>query len=470
MTSPTTSNKRAASPPPDPLPAKRVHSSKCPSRHTAVLICQSRGVIASVCVYDYQELLRDAVSLFKLPDDRLLILERDVPRKGWQTLREYSEENDFERYPGQTFPLFRISFSSQLSPADERPKYLTERDKEEWGCSISPMFYSSMTEADAYLTVYRPSAVGYGALPKPLSLMIKTLPGRQIPIEWYPQATVLDLKYALAASEGVPVDQQSLKFYGKHLEDGRTLCDHGVEHDSSIYMILNLRGGKPVIYLFPPTPLDSASVSVTLTPEWHFSALYPVVDPVKRGEGETSASWTVFAQPDGSLVDLASGLELKYLFWEAEAYKTTSSTPSHLVFDPSNPSLDASNGCALPFTSFLAHLDKTLAALSLHTAARNDFITYWLSHFTRIRDAGQHIGFRFLAQSDYERAARLDVDPKPDVVTRVFLLFKGVGAEEASEWKKPGEVDWVKELGIQVEKVEDKPLFRVLEWGGMEVV
>ncbi|BGP11920.1 hypothetical protein JCM10049v2_007840 [Rhodotorula toruloides] len=229
-------------------------------------------------------------------------------------------------------------------------------------------------------------------------------------------------------------------------------------------------GGKPVIYLFPPTPLDCAAVSVILTSEWHFSALYPAVDPKKGKQGETSASWTVSAQPDGSLVDVASGLELKYLFWEAEAYKTTAPFPSHFAFDPSNPSLDASNGRALPFAAFLAHLDKTLAALSLHTAARNDFITYWLSHFNRIRDAGQHIGFRFLAQSDYERAARLDVDPKPDVVTRVFLLFKGVDAVEASEWKKLDEIDWVKEVGVQVDKVTDESLFRVLEWGGMEVV
>ncbi|BGP35939.1 hypothetical protein JCM10296v2_007791 [Rhodotorula toruloides] len=283
---------------------------------------------------------------------------------------------------------------------------------------------------------------------------------------------------AVAAATGRSLDNLAISYEGAHVYAEGTFADfqarHGVSAEESEvdfdWYVVVVRGGKPVIYLFPPTPLDSASVTLTLTPEWHFSALYPVVDPVKGGNGETTASWTVSAQPDGSLVDLASGLELKYLFWEAEAYKTTSCAPSHVAFDPSNPSLNASNGCALPFAAFLAHIDKTLAALSLHTAARNDFITYWLSHFTRICDAGQHIGFRFLAQSDYERAARLDVDPKPDVVTRVFLLFKGVDAIEASEWKKPDEVDWVKEVGIQVDEVQDESLFRVLEWGGMEVV
>ncbi|BGP35923.1 hypothetical protein JCM10296v2_007775 [Rhodotorula toruloides] len=292
------------------------------------------------------------------------------------------------------------------------------------------------------LTMVRRKAVLTGEM---ITLNVLTLTGktysRQIPISINEFATMRALKEVLMDREGIPPEQQRLIFRG-----------------------------KPVIYLFPPTSLDSATVSVTLTPEWHFCALCPVVDPVKGGSGETRASWTVSAQPDGSLVDLASGLELNYLFWEAEAYKTTSSAPSHFAFDPSNPSLDASNGCTLPFTSFLAYLDKTLATLSLHTAARNDFVTFWLSHFTRIRDAGQHIGFRFLAQADYERAARLDVDPKPDVITRVFLLFKGVGAEEAQEWKKPDGADWAKEVGIQVDKVKDKSLFRVLKWGGMEVV
>ena len=67
-------------------------------------------------------------------------------------------------------------------------------------------------------------------------------------------------------------------------------------------------------------------------------------------------------------------------------------------------------------------------------------------------------------------SAKLEVEPKPDVVTRVFLLFKGVGEEQAQGWRKVDEVDWVKEVGVEVEQARDEKRFRVLEWGGMEVV
>ncbi|BGP04043.1 hypothetical protein RTBOTA2_006864 [Rhodotorula toruloides] len=290
-------------------------------------------------------------------------------------------------------------------------------------------------------------------LPRAVS-KARVSPNAQYCLHIKPTTPMSKIFETMATKVGMARDEFTLTYEGDKVSSFGTFAALQDFYDMDLTdpdVLLNwhlvARGGKPVIYLFPPTPLDSAAVSVALTPEWHFCALYPVVDPVKQGEGETSATWTVSAQPDGSLVDLASGLELKYLFWEAEAYRTTS-TPSYLAFDPS----------------------KTLAALSLHTTARNNFITYWLSHFTRIRDAGQHIGFRFLAQADYERAARLDFDPKPDVVTRVFLLFKGVDAVEASEWRKPDKVDWLKEVGVEVDKVKDESLFRVLEWGGMEVV
>ncbi|GAA6050626.1 hypothetical protein NBRC10513_004187 [Rhodotorula toruloides] len=362
---------------------------------------------------------------FKLsPEDALLPIERALTNARWAVVHENAWGRQFEAIKDD-LPHFRISV--------RRVEPIAEKDEI-------------------------------------IEVAIKTLTGTTYDISINPCATVRALKEPFQKHEGTSPNQQRLIFAGKELKDEKTLPECGIEDGGVLHFVLRMRGDKPVIYLFPPTPLDSTSVTVTITPAWHFSALYPVADPVKGAQGGTSASWTVSAQPDGSLVDLASGLELKYLFWEAEAYRTNSNTPSDLAFDPSNPSLDASNGCALPFATFLAHLDKTLASLSLHTAARNDFITYWLSHFTRIRNAGQHIGFRFLAQSDYERAARLNVDPKPDVVTRVFLLFKGVDAVEASEWRKPDKVDWLKEVGVEVDKVKDESLFRVLEWGGMEVV
>ena len=85
-----------------------------------------------------------------------------------------------------------------------------------------------------------------------------------------------------------------------------------------------------------------------------------------------------------------------------------------------------------------------------------------------------HIALRFLPQSSYEWSAPLSVNPKPDVVTRVFMIFRGV-AERDDKWDaaraRASDVDcaWKDAVDIDYERALDSSLFRVLEWGGMEV-
>lgn len=87
---------------------------------------------------------------------------------------------------------------------------------------------------------------------------------------------------------GFPVDQQRLIFAGNQLEDERALHDyHKITNGSTILLMLKLRGGKPVILLYPPAPLD-ATVEVQLNPLWSFSALYPRPPPNKLHQGDTA--------------------------------------------------------------------------------------------------------------------------------------------------------------------------------------
>ncbi|BGP44028.1 hypothetical protein JCM10450v2_008245 [Rhodotorula kratochvilovae] len=316
---------------------------------------------------------------------------------------------------------------------------------------------SDEANGDAILRI-APSAIN---CPPKVTFTVKTLTGKM----------VADVKLVLENLEGIPTDEQRLIFAGVPLSNYRALESCDIVYGAIMHLVLALSGGKPVIYLFPPAHLPSATVSLSLSPEWEFSALYPVVDVKKDERSRPRVEWSVSASPDGSLVDLSSGLQLKYLFWEATTTGRTSSLTPEPSFHPSSPSLDRSNGVVLPFPSFLRHLDAALARLSLHTAARNDFLTYWMAHFTRIRDTGQQIAFRFVPQAEFARAAQLEVEPRPDVTTRVFLLFKGVDPRAANEgWRSAEEVDWVREVGLEEEKVRDEGLFRVLEWGGMEVL
>ena len=252
---------------------------------------------------------------------------------------------------------------------------------------------------------------------------------------------------------------------------------------------------KPVVYLFPPRALPEVAVSVHLVPQWSFTHIYPLVEPQLQPDGRQAISWTVSASPDGTLVEKGTALELSYLFWEAAAHRAAPPSPplspadshtlqhtsapahdrvqDHEYFDPASPLLDPSSPTAvlLPFAALLPYLDGALKQLTLHTAARNDFITYWLPLLSK----QPFVALRFLPQPVYERAAELVVRPAPDVVTRVMMLFRGVPAADAEseEWfaarSRVREVDWANVVGVKPEAV-DESRFRVLEWGAIEVL
>ena len=169
-----------------------------------------------------------------------------------------------------------------------------------------------------------------------------------------------------------------------------------------------MMGGKPVIYLFPPSPLPRAHVSVTLVPQWSFTHAYPLVAPKCFDDRRQTLNWSVSAEPHGAPIESKSGTELIYLFW-------------------------------------------------------NDFITYWLPKLSK----RPYVAIRFLSQAAYERAAALEVVPPPDVVTHVFMLFRGVKEDEVVEWAAARaratflSVDWAKVVCVKAE-AWDKGFLRVL--------
>jgi hypothetical protein len=185
---------------------------------------------------------------------------------------------------------------------------------------------------------------------------------------------------------------------------------------------------KPVIYLYPE---KTQEVNVQFNYNGKVDFTYPQYSTV---------GWSVVANADGTLEQ--NGKYYNYLFWDGKM----------------NASLLNANtieGSLVNSGELVSFLEKSLTEMGMNTKEVQDFITFWVPKMQE--NTWNYI--HFLVNADYDRVSTLTVNPKPDNVLRVYMVWSPY-ADVRSEMPHPlpQEFKPVKRNG-----------FTVVEWGGSEV-
>lgn len=178
---------------------------------------------------------------------------------------------------------------------------------------------------------------------------------------------------------------------------------------------------KPVIYLYPE---KETNIKVDLDFDGDLKCTYP----------EYQNGWEVKAYPDGKLINCMDNKEYSYLFWEGK----------------SDYNWNITSGFVVKCDESAQFLQDKLSYIGLTAKEYNEFIVYWLPKLEE-----HPYNLIYFAGEDYTEQAKLNVDPKPDSIIRVFMVVKGLD--------KP--ID-IKEQ--QLKKL-DRVGFTVVEWGGTKI-
>lgn len=151
---------------------------------------------------------------------------------------------------------------------------------------------------------------------------------------------------------------------------------------------------KPIIYIYPE---QEQNVKVTLGSSDKLLISYPVYNN----------GWNILAKPDGTLIDNKTNRELYSLYYESE---------NNVNFKIENEGFVISKDEIIPF------LEEKLEILGLNPREQEEFIIYWLP----ILQKNNYTYIRFATNEEINNNMSLQVEPSPDTMIRVLMVFKGL--------------------------------------------
>lgn len=157
---------------------------------------------------------------------------------------------------------------------------------------------------------------------------------------------------------------------GQQLQDDMKLGDYNIERQTTIDLVPRLRGGKPVITIYPLQDNSAVTVSLTLAEGFDFIYIHPLVPEVplsSLGDIRT-VTWKAHASKDGTLT-MPSGEQASFLFWEAD--QNSIGSPISTSFDKKFTIFTVS------LEEFPGFLSGFMKRLRFSIQERQQMVTYW---------------------------------------------------------------------------------------------